>query len=310
LKYFLILCVSMIWPSTSNAANWNNNSNNLGPTRDGYVNNISPHKHSFALVSQPEPVRYGETSERYELRDGDCGGTDCSNPRYRSEISLEKNKVQARFNEDIWYGWSFYNKNMLNVSPAWNNQLVFGQWKMGGDNPPIFKFKQIGSGSGNWRGCNPKICDKFIPLSTANPKSFDVFVQMDDMKEKYDWGRRENWGLVCRLFNLQDNLKKWVDIVVNTNFSTKDDGYLRIWINGEERCHYRGQLVTIKSKKYYSGPSHRRGIYGSYTVKWDTARPDKKKPTYIAYYDEFRIGKSREEVDIRIIENKGGEAVD
>ncbi len=33
-------------------------------------------------------------------------------------------------------------------------------------------------------------------------------------------------------------------------------------------------------------------------------------PTMVVYYDEFRVGKSREQVDIRMIELAGGPPVD
>ena len=100
----LILFVILIYGCES----WN-----IQITRPGY--DPGYHKqyprlpHAFALVKNPHPVRYGEKSERFEVRDGDCGDSDCYNPRYRSEIFIEKRKIKARFGEDIWYGWSFYN---------------------------------------------------------------------------------------------------------------------------------------------------------------------------------------------------------
>jgi hypothetical protein len=105
--------------------------------------------------------------------------------------------------------------------------FVLGQWKMGGDNPPIFKLVQIGAREGNWGGCD-----------------------------------------------------------------------------------YKGQVVTLKTKRFYPGPNHRRGIYVSYTKRWDKIRPHLTKPTAIAYYDEFRSGKKREDVDITMIERRGGKALD
>ena len=54
------------------ACNVTTSSNN--PTREGYNNNLSPHEHAFNLTS--EEVRYGSLSERYEVRGGDCGGSD------------------------------------------------------------------------------------------------------------------------------------------------------------------------------------------------------------------------------------------
>lgn len=279
------------------------------PTRDGYYNNISPHKHAFELVSSPHPVRYGKKSERFEVRDGDCGGSDCTNPRYRSEIGINKRKTKARIGEDIWYGWSFYNKNIPSFNKTNNLGIVVGQWKMGGDNFPILFIRQLGDiwVKVNWsKRCKDNICSKNLADKTA-----DVFMQLGDMRKHGEMNNKPNmWGQVCRLFSMTENKNKWVDIIINTNFSDKDDGYLNIWINDVKRCEYKGRITVTKDFSMYPGPNHRRGIYVSSTKKWDTNHLSLTKPTFVAYYDEFRVGKSREEVDIRIIEKNGGKPVD
>ena len=59
---------------------------------------------------------------------------------------------------------------------------------------------------------------------------------------------------------MKDVMGKWTDIVYNTNFSTENDGYINIWINGIKRCEYRGPIFTIKDFSMNPGPLHRRGI--------------------------------------------------
>ena len=98
----IFLCLTLF--SFDTYAKCNFNCSKDKPTRDGYWNNISPYKHAFELVSSPHPVRYGKKSERFEVRDGDCGGSDCTNPRYRSEIGVNPRKTKARIGQDIWYG--------------------------------------------------------------------------------------------------------------------------------------------------------------------------------------------------------------
>ena len=280
------------------------------PTRAGYFNNISPYKHAFEIVSSPHPVRYGNNSERFEVRDGDCGGSDCGAPRYRSEIGINKGNTQARIGEDIWYGWSFLNHNIPTFQSNENLFITIGQWKMGGGNKPIFKISQLGiDDDKHWRLCSEEICNKKFKTSPYE----DVFIQLGDMNAFGGFNNKEsNWGSVCRLFSLSENKGKWVDIVLNTNFSDKEDGYLNIWINDKKKCEYNGRIVIKKDFSMYPGPNHRRGIFVSNTKRWDGTyiNPAKKKPTLIVYYDEFRVGKSREEVDIRILENKNFVPVD
>lgn len=260
----------------------------------GYQRNLMPHAHGFRYSADGEPVRAGLVSERYELRDGDCGGGDCTNPRYRSEVRLAPSNTQARIGENIWYGWSFYNQNIASYPQAVSLMNVFGQWKMGGSNPPSIKLVQIGRGEAYRDG----------------DRNHDVVIQLDDANEGLNWGERRNWGIVCRLFNIDQARGQWTDIVMNTNFSTGDDGYLRIWVNGQQRCDYTGPITVNTDTSLYPGPNVRRGIYGSFTSRWDRVRPNQPKPTLVAFYDEFRFGQSRDAVDIRLIEQRGGAAVD
>lgn len=261
---------------------------------DGYVRNLTPHSHGVRFSTGAEPVRAGRISERYELRHGDCGGDDCRNPRFRSEIRQSPARTRARIGQDIWYGWSFYNENVRSYPGRTSLMTVFGQWKMGGSNPPNIKLVQVGHREA-YRNGNP---------------NHDVVIQMDDASEGLGWGRAGNWGIVCRLFSIEQARGRWTDIVLNTNFSTSEDGYLRVWINGEQRCDYAGPVVVTTDRSLYPGPNHRRGIYVSFTKRWQEQQPDTPYPTQIVYYDEFRVGRSRDEVDIRRIEQAGGAAVD
>ena len=287
-----------------------------GATRKGYLNNISPHKHAFALVRKPHPVRYGVMSEKFVVKDGDCGGSDCEAPyRYRSEITVEYDSTVARIGEDIWYGWSFFNKNIPEFRDDEKLGITIGQWKIGSGKgiSPILKIMQLQTaGKKNyanlhWNSCNKKICNRQFK-SMPNE---DVFIQLSQMHAHGEFNDREsNWGQVCRLFSLKENKGKWVDIVLNTNFSEKEDGYLNIWINDKKKCAYRGKMIVKKDLSLYPGPSHRRGIFVSHTKRWDKNFPNRKKPNFIVYYDEFRAGSSREEVDLRLIERKNGLPLD
>lgn len=255
-----------------------------GPTRQGYNNNISPHKHAFDLNT--EQVRYGNYSERYEVRDGDCGGSDCTSPRYRSEIMSKKNIASP--NQEAWYGWSFYNKNIPSFRRDKNPMIVVGQWKYGQTDsisPPI-KFHHQDDGY--------------------------VWIQLDDMRRT-----KGTYWRTCKLWHMERNQGKWVDIVMQTNWGTDDNGYLNIWINGIQKCNYKGQILANWRSHYpNSGHSwgkhltHRRGVYVSYTKRFRQNYPDEKLPTFIAYYDEFRQGKTRQEVDIRYIINNKMKAID
>ena len=251
----------------------------------GYEHLMSPHNHAFRYSEAGEPVRRGKRSERFELRDGDCQSTDCQNDRLRSEIREPKRRSSAKIDSDIWYGWSFLvAKSPKN--PGRNGRLYpfFGQWKTGPNNSPTITFMQSDHGG------------KDV-----------VFVSLSDMSRHNDGSvSGHKHGNVCKdIFSINTAKRDWVDIVVNTNFSTNSSGYIRVWVNGKLKCNYKGQIVASKPSYGYSGPNHRRGIYVGNTKRWKAKHGNAPVPTWIVFYDEFLVGASREDVDTRLREKSG-----
>ncbi|MFW2544251.1 heparin lyase I family protein [Primorskyibacter sp. 2E107] len=272
----------------------------------GYERFFSPYPHNFRYASKAlgAPVRRGERSERYELRTGDCGGSDCGNPRYRAEIRLTSEREIGKVGTETWFGWSFYNSSIPSFTRRDSLRLVFGQWTMGGDASPAIRLIQLGTDEGNWKTCRPAIC------SGPEREAGDVVVQLEDLRRTFDWGEQENEGYVCRLFDMAANRGRWVDLVMQTNFSQTTDGYLRIWVNGSLKCDYAGPILSPRSLFEGNQPGHRRGIFSSYTTRWTETYGTRPKPTLVAYYDEFRIGATREDVDPRWIEAEGRAPLD
>jgi hypothetical protein len=273
------------------------------PLPANYVSYLAPIDHAFKVVTNP--VRYGLKAERFELRDEDCYDEKCfSYGAYGNEIGIESTAVRARFDEEIWYGWSFYNEN---ISAEYNKNrslyLTFNRWLLGGKT--VIKLHQLALPK-TFEKCT-SICSEALNKNTSS----DVFLQLEDMQKNGSYNdKSSNWGDICRLFSLQENRNKWVDVVLRTNFGTNKNGFLDIWINGTKRCEYRGQIVATKNVPDAHGPNHRRGLRVSSPRRWNKNFPYEKKPTFVGFFDEFRVGQSREEVDIRMIEAAGGTAVD
>ena len=270
-----------------------------------YTRLYSPAPHAFRTSTASEPVRRGALAERFELRDGDCGGSDCGNARARAEIAQGREATTARLDRDIWYGWSFYNATMGAVTRDTSLGTVLGQWKLEGDQPSSFRLVQVAAGDGDLAACNPAVCTK------GGAATDDVMLELDEMAQAQAWGAAQNGGRICRLFGLEANRGRWVDIVVNTNFGTDSFGYLRVWVNGELRCNYQGQIVSARAAQARStGPTVRRGIFNSYTERWTRAFGARPKPTLVAYYDEFLAGVARADVDTRLRAARGLPPVD
>ena len=266
----------------------------------GYERFLSPASYNFRFSWPGEPTRRGLVSERFELRDGDCADTDCPAGRLRAEIKETDKSPTARINQDIWYGWSFYNENIGAVTHDTSIGLVIGQWKQGGEQPPPLRLVQAYQGELNFAACNPAVCN---PQST---NSEDVVAELEDMHVAGSWGALQNFGDVCSLFNMAANRGKWVDIVVNTNFASDDNGYLRIWINGVMKCNYFGRIVAPDNVSVFGAAlNHRHGLFASYTKPFREKQGGAQIPTMIAYYDEFHAGKARGDVDPAYREQAG-----
>ncbi len=273
---------------------------------NGYERFYSPAAHNFryAFAENRAPIRRGVRSERFELRDGDCGGSDCGNARYRAEIQSPSRGNTARVGKDIWYGWSFFNAGLPRFERQDSLRLVFGQWTMPSGATPAVRLIQLAQDEGNWAACQYTTC------ATSAKNHGDVVSQLADMNKTYNWGAAKNDGYVCRLFDMKAQQNRWVDLVMNTNFSDSDDGYLRVWVNGDLKCNYTGPIVSANSLLKGKKLGHRRGIFSSYTDRWAKTHGARRKPTLVVYYDEFAVGSSRAHVHPALREQAGKPAID
>jgi len=272
-----------------------------GFTREGWVSSGNLLPHQFNIVSDPYPVRYGSHSERFEIRPTDYDGMDGKTRGNRSELTQRPAKGNPRIGEDNWFGWSFYHENLLSVDYTYGWSPFLGQWKTDLDAPPVIAIE---------------------PAHDGRPgDGQEIAVSLPDFSEGRDrnWLKSNNFGYPCRLFSIAQSRGRWVDIVISTNFGDDDNGYLNIWINGKQKCKYRGQITVTPVDRFKSygyrnhGPLFKRGYWSghrSFPKKWLENHPNAEIPTFVVYYDEWRQGKSREEVDIRIIESRSGPAVD
>ena len=156
------------------------------------------------------PVRAGEQSIRFEVRDGDCGQdedggwSDCKGDRERHELS---GASSAMSKGEYWFSWSLYfPKEHQNLWPLSNN---YGQFHQEGG-PPVFMFKEIRGG--------------YSIIRTIGDDDYDErrLIRNDDMKGK------------------------WHDILINAKWSKKDDGFFKVWVNDKLKYEYKGPTKTEK----------------------------------------------------------------
>ena len=263
-------------------------------------------KYGYQIVSKDDghPVRAGNQSIRFEVRNGDCGRdpgswSDCKNDRERHELSGGDSDMTKG---EYWFSWSIYfPKDHKNLYPLSN---AFGQFHQKEGNP-VFMFKELKNG-------------------------YSIVRTITDKDEDYD---QKN------LLNNEEVLGKWFDVLINAKWTKKKDGFFKIWINNELKYDYVGPTKS-KSKVYQKFGVYRTGItrylnYANFEMmkkcfseKGKTSeehigfrRFQKKKfpghktsikiykkcksfykikevPTTVIYFDEVRRGKTKDKVGV------------
>lgn len=254
---------------------------------------------SYAFTTSSDVARVGETSQRFEIRHGDCGSWDCRNDRRRIEINQYGDTPNIAVGSQAWYGLSIYlPQDFQDITPS---------------NTHVGQAKLIG-GSPLWM-LSLRYNHLFIE---HNDGSIDVSAQ-------------------CQTLPLSQMRGRWTDIVIFADFSTRTDGNAKFqaWVNGQMVCNDNRPMVSPQMARASSNDriSLRYGIYNSFVSRWldlnktrsvqvsgftdndadggmiksssVTGRPFEidwgvQLPTQVVYYDEVRIGRSREEVDVRM----------
>lgn len=211
---------------------------------------------SFSLVTDTlEAVRKGWKAQKFEVRPGDCYGNDCQ----RSPV-YERNEFAQLPNENLegdeyWYAWSFYVPR--NISQA--HWVFFGQFQQHHNYDSIWMFMK---------------------------RSGQPFCAVFDWRNHNTWNCNGSRGTYPLIEDV-NFAGKWHDVLVHAKWSQSNQGFTKIYIDGNLIVDYTGYTRTSGNKDVY----FKYGIYrhGS-------------NETTIVYYDEIRRGKTREDVDIRLHE--------
>ena len=208
-------------------------------------------KHGVKIVKKEDgfPVRAGKKSVRFEVRFGDCGKDKPPGKWNDCKNNRQRHELSGRnFKGEKWTAFSIYlPKDFKSVDPV---KLAMGQFHQKGGAPNLmFQFNKYGFWADRQRG-NMTFEQKII-------------VPYEDM------------------------IGKWNDILIHGNFTIKEDGFFKIWVNNKLKYEYYGQTTWGK-------PSYFKfGIYQTYVSRFSNVYK-KPYPTQVVYFDEIRHGKSRE----------------
>ena len=246
-----------------------------------------PHKWKFTYAMEywkpyiiqevTDKVRFGKTALRFELRTGSCGKTpsgwdDCKNGPFgseRHELTPADQNKRISFNGNVWHTISWYIEEFH--TPLRGHNSIW-QIHNAGDWAPMFNTDLAHEGL-YWQrrtACNiPKIYKKY------NAKGNDGCSAR--------WKENANVKIMKRdeIFN------KWNDVIMNINYTTKDTGYLKMWINGKIVYHYQGPIKPPKNGEEWASDSYMQ--FGIYRMAETGVHPH----TQIQYYDEIRYAKKK-----------------
>ena len=220
-----------------------------------------------------DPARSGIHSQRFQVAAGDCSGDpnwdDCATDRERMEAVVDRH---LQLGDDAWIAWSIYlPDDFPDITPT---QTSLGQ------------IGQIGGPRGTDRGM-PSV----PPLLqfTAEDTTYNcVWHQLSGSRTAV---RVSDQRLV--LTTLAEMRGHWTDLLLHISLS-KAHGHAEIWVNGEQRAAITDQLITMDVDSWV----FKYGIYRSFVSRYQH-KYGSSVPTQIAYFDEVRIGSSRDQVDPR-----------
>ena len=190
------------------------------------------------LEIEKNDTRFGETALRFKLGK-ECVGIvqDCersTRPYSRAEFNLIRADDFGRNRDNIWASFSF---KIFNDPNEWSDYVNIQQWQnVVGDYSPMFRtviIKDVG-----------------LILANETSKGYKVI----DYKDKRCLGGGSKYGgsSFCvanfkeyKLLDWNELIKrKWVDVIYNIKFhDDPNQGYFKVWINGELILDEKGQTM-------------------------------------------------------------------
>ncbi len=263
------------------------------------------HTNSYGYQITNKLARTGETSERIEVRYGDCNKGDCDRDRQR----FNRNIDIPFSNGDNWYSWSFYLPN-------------------------DFMIQDAGTAMG---AISIKGNMKNFPGGAARGGAGTIW-KVQTRHNEYIQFVTPNYEQRCNLIKVTDAIGKWTDIMIRADYSPSSANPLDVWIDGRNiNCSFKHPLISKNrleiNDAYRAGNAKlgfSYGIYQAFISRWldkhktkevsgdvnpDWTTPSGNKfrspdntpfnedwgvetPVAVMYYDNILTGNSRDEVNL------------
>ena len=213
------------------------------------------------------PVRWGDTSQKFELRGLQCtteGSGDCKRSNADSSARIEtpvKDNYHMKPNSEYWITWSIYvpEDYVLIHYKSGLGQFHSNQGPM----PSQWEFKLYN----DWKGSGFQLVNS---VSGDIEKRYDAcfgssnsLSKMSDKNAKFHWCEKQYWKYnLMSLEEFYSHRGKWIDFIVNVKWGQKDNGHFKLWINGKQVVNHQGK--TMHDSKQYGSKYKATFTYGMY----------------------------------------------
>ena len=261
------------------------------------------HKKRYGFQIVKGFSRRGAKSQRFEIRHGDCGKSsgwnDCTADRQRIERKERPKNKFSKPGKGIWYGYSVYFPS--DFQSLGKTSIVLSQ---------------------------AKVEKELMPLWLLSFNDHPYLLYSD--------------GTHCSLGSIRSWIGRWNDVTVYAHYGEQGQKiYFQLFKDGKLFCQRKKPIMAKSRIGKDQKIGFKYGIYHSFvsrylakhatkpvnlaaytqkqssgtTSKSPTNEPFKidwgvKLPTAVIFYDEMRAGYRREDVDVRMLEQRGVVPVD
>ncbi len=221
---------------------------------DTFMRSLNDKTYGYRVIPDPTMVPKENTSpqhvERFEVRDGDCG----ANKGWSDcDTDRERSELSEKYKktypgERHWYSWKiFFPEDYVNIYPA---KVALGQFHQHKSHV-VWMFQNADGG-----------------------------YYLDDQV----FGRTRKY---YPLISEEDLRGRWHKVEVDAKWSTENDGWFRVWINGEQKVDYAGQ--TMQAKAVY----FKYGLYRSFVSRYKIQHSADTVPTQVVFFKDVARADSR-----------------
>ncbi|WP_417812279.1 polysaccharide lyase [Thalassospira alkalitolerans] len=218
----------------------------------GFKRSLNTTSHGYQQVPDPTGTASTAIVERFEVQPGDCGrDSGWSDCAQDRERSELSEGSDNHAGSTYWYGWDIYfPDDYPNIYPTKTALGQFHQHK----SHPVWMFQ---NGDGGY--------------------------SLDD--QVFGSTRR-----YYKLISEKDLRGKWHRIELQVKWGRNQDGFFKVWVNGNQKVDYTG--TTLRSSATY----FKYGIYRSFMSRYRAVKKVEDVPGQIVYYANVRRANTRQEL--------------